>query len=126
MIINEKMYSLGAKSSIIREIFEYGKKRKAEIGEENVFDFSLGNPNVPAPAKVKEAVYDILENEDIVINGKINTINATLDDITDREIILLGDSYGYDRNGVTGWMNRLKTLLKLSNIAYPSVSGYIF
>ena len=42
-MINEKMRSLGAKRSVIRELFEYGKTRKAEIGEENVFDFSLGN-----------------------------------------------------------------------------------
>ena len=46
-MISEKMMQLGKKSSMIREIFEYGKKRKAEIGAENVFDFSLGNPIVP-------------------------------------------------------------------------------
>ena len=40
MNINEKMMGLGAKSSVIRELFEYGKKRKAEIGDENVFDYS--------------------------------------------------------------------------------------
>ena len=43
-VINEKMYSLGAKSSVIREIFEYGRQRKSEIGADKVFDFSLGNP----------------------------------------------------------------------------------
>ena len=48
-MINEKMRELGAKRSVIRELFEYGKKRKAKIGEQNVYDFSLGNPSVPAP-----------------------------------------------------------------------------
>ena len=46
---NEKMYKLGSKRSVIRELFEYGKKRAAEMGKDSVFDYSLGNPNVPAP-----------------------------------------------------------------------------
>lgn len=57
------MFELGSRSSIIREIFEYGLKRKAEIGDDNVFDYSIGNPNVPAPECVKEAIIDLLENE---------------------------------------------------------------
>ncbi|MBQ8163624.1 MAG: pyridoxal phosphate-dependent aminotransferase [Clostridia bacterium] len=61
-MINEKMLSLGKKSSVIREIFEYGKKRKNEIGAENVFDFSLGNPSVPAPEAVNETLVDLIKN----------------------------------------------------------------
>lgn len=64
--LNEKMYSLGAKSSIIREIFEYGKKRKAEIGEDKVFDFSIGNPSVPAPSIVNQTLIDLITNTDSV------------------------------------------------------------
>ena len=56
------MLELGEKSSIIREIFEYGNKRRREIGTENVFDFSLGNPSVPAPKAVNDALIGILEN----------------------------------------------------------------
>ena len=55
-MLNEKNVQLGKVRSSIRELFEYGKKRKAEIGEDNVFDFSIGNPSVPAPEKVKEAL----------------------------------------------------------------------
>ncbi len=55
-MISSKMLELGKKSSIIREIFEYGKKRKAEIGAENVYDFSLGNPSVPAPESVTDTI----------------------------------------------------------------------
>lgn len=62
-MINEKMRALGAKRSVIREIFEYGKKRKAEIGEENVFDFSLGNPSVPAPNEVNEGLIKLIKEE---------------------------------------------------------------
>ncbi len=57
---NEKTYRLGSKRSTIREIFEYAKKRRAEIGEEKVFDFSIGNPSVPAPKAVDEAMAQIL------------------------------------------------------------------
>jgi aspartate aminotransferase len=55
-MVSMEMYELGAKSSVIREIFEFGKKRAAEIGRENVYDYSLGNPSVPAPAKVNETI----------------------------------------------------------------------
>ena len=53
-MFNEKAYSLGANRSVIRELFEYGRKRTAEVGSENVFDFSLGNPSIPAPPQVEE------------------------------------------------------------------------
>lgn len=55
-MINEAMYARGAESSVIREIFSYANERKAQIGEENVFDFSLGNPSVPAPDAVRESI----------------------------------------------------------------------
>ncbi len=58
---NQEMYALGSKRSAIREIFEYAKKRGAEIGAENVFDFSIGNPSVPAPKEVNEAICRIVE-----------------------------------------------------------------
>ena len=53
IMVSNDMYALGSKRSVIREIFEYAKARGAEIGPENVFDFSIGNPNVPAPDCVK-------------------------------------------------------------------------
>ncbi|MBQ9729149.1 MAG: pyridoxal phosphate-dependent aminotransferase [Clostridia bacterium] len=58
---NETMYGLGSKRSTIREIFEYAKLRSTEIGKENVFDFSIGNPSVPAPKAVNEAIEKILK-----------------------------------------------------------------
>ena len=60
-MFSNEMYELGAASSVIREIFEYGKKRSAEIGRDNVFDFSLGNPSVPAPKQVNEAIRELLD-----------------------------------------------------------------
>lgn len=58
-MFNKDMYALGSKRSSIRELFEYGKKRANEVGAENVFDFSLGNPNVPAPDCVKAALVEL-------------------------------------------------------------------
>lgn len=66
-MLNEKNVQLGKVRSSIRELFEYGKKRKAEIGEDNVFDFSIGNPSVPAPEKVKDALVEILNTYDPVL-----------------------------------------------------------
>lgn len=63
-MVSEQMYTLGTKKSTIRTIFEYGQQRAAEVGAENVFDFSLGNPNVPAPAFIQEAAMDILLHSD--------------------------------------------------------------
>ena len=60
-MISSKMYELGTKKSTIRTIFEFGRKRAAEVGEENIFDFSLGNPNVPTPDFVRDAAIEILQ-----------------------------------------------------------------
>ena len=59
-MVNDKMYGLGTRKSTIRTIFEFGRKRAAEVGEENIFDFSLGNPNVPTPQFIKDAIIEIL------------------------------------------------------------------
>lgn len=61
-MINDKMYELGTKKSTIRTIFEFGRQRALEVGEDNIFDFSLGNPNVPTPQFIKDAILDILDN----------------------------------------------------------------
>lgn len=69
-MVDQKMYELGTRKSTIREIFEYGRKLAAEKGEDKVFDFSLGNPNVPTPEYIKEAAIDILQNmEPAAIHG---------------------------------------------------------
>ena len=69
-MVSEQMYELGTKKSTIRTIFEYGRKRAQEIGEENVYDFSIGNPNVPSPEFIKQALIDILnEMEPTAVHG---------------------------------------------------------
>ena len=66
MIVNEKMYQLGSVRSAIRELFEYGKKRAEIVGAENVYDFSIGNPSIPAPAIVNETIRKLTQSLDSV------------------------------------------------------------
>jgi len=63
MTVAKKMQAFAEKSSWIRKMFEEGAKMKAEFGAENVFDFSLGNPDVPPPAKFGEVLKDLAEND---------------------------------------------------------------
>lgn len=62
-MVSNNMEKLGSVRSVIREIFEYGNKRAQEIGRENVFDFSLGNPSVPTPQFVTDTLLDLINNE---------------------------------------------------------------
>ena len=65
-MINEKYLALGTKRSVIRELFEYGKKRKAEIGEDKVFDFSLGNPSIEPPKSLNRSMIEHLKRDDAI------------------------------------------------------------
>lgn len=66
-MLNERMVALGTQRSVIRELFEFGKIRAAEVGADNVFDFSIGNPSVPAPELVNETAINLLQEMDPVL-----------------------------------------------------------
>ena len=66
MVVNESMYQLGSVRSAIRELFEYGKKRAAIVGKENVYDFSIGNPSIPAPQIVNDTIKELVTDYDSV------------------------------------------------------------
>ena len=96
-MVSEQMYELGAKSSVIREIFEFGKKRKAEVGQENVYDYSLGNPSVPAPECVNETIRELTENmPSCALHGYTSAVgdNETRQAIADDLNIRFGTSFG--------------------------------
>lgn len=79
-MISEKMRPLVENNSAIRAMFEEGKKMAAQYGAENVYDFSLGNPNVPAPDSINKAIIDILkEEETTMVHGYMS--NAGFDDV---------------------------------------------
>lgn len=63
-MISQEMIKLGTQKSVIRELFAYGLQRAEVVGAENVLDFSLGNPSVPAPKEVQDAMIDIVKNND--------------------------------------------------------------
>ena len=63
-MINPATLALGTKRNTIMELADYGRSRAAIVGKENVFDFSIGNPSIPAPAEVQDAILDIMQNMD--------------------------------------------------------------
>ena len=74
-MINEKAYMLGANRSCIRDLFEYGRARAAIVGAENVYDYSLGNPSIPAPDYVNQAIRDVLSDMDsLAVHGYTTAI----------------------------------------------------
>lgn len=88
---NEYTYALGANRSCIRELFEYGRQRAAVVGTENVYDYSLGNPSIPAPPEVNEAIRAILsDTEALAVHGytsaagDLQTRQAIADDLNRR------------------------------------------
>ena len=71
------MLALGQAPSVIRETFEYGNRRAKEIGRENVFDFSLGNPSVPAPASVHDTMRRLMDETDsVLLHGYTSAVGA--------------------------------------------------
>lgn len=66
-MISQEMIKLGTQRSVIRELFSYGLQRAEVVGAENVLDFSIGNPSVPAPKEVQEAIIDIVKNNDPMV-----------------------------------------------------------
>ena len=95
MMINEKAYALGANRSCIRDLFEYGRSRAAVVGDENVFDYSLGNPSIPAPAAVNDAIRQILDEMDSL---QVHGYTSAVGDLDTRKAISedLNSRYGCD------------------------------
>ena len=90
-MINQTCYELGSNRSCIRELFEYGCARAAIVGRENVYDYSLGNPSIPAPKAVDDAIREILQDTDsLAVHGYTSAVGdmamrkAIADDLNDR------------------------------------------
>ena len=90
-MINEKAYALGANRSCIRDLFEYGRARAAIVGNENVYDYSLGNPSIPAPDYVNQSIRDVLaEMDSLAVHGYTSAVGdfatrkAIADDLNQR------------------------------------------
>ena len=68
-MLNERMIGLGSAPNDIRALFAYGQARKAEIGEDKVFDYSIGNPSIPAPQEVKDCITRLLEEDPVALHS---------------------------------------------------------
>ena len=92
-MLNEKMIELGENSSVIRELFEYGNRRKAEIGADKVLDFSLGNPTVPCPDRVKRSFMHLLEETEA---ASLHGYTSAPGDMTVRKAVsdYMNEKYG--------------------------------
>ena len=118
-MISDKMTAFVQGSSVIRAMFEEGKNMAKKYGQENVYDFSLGNPNVPAPASVNKAIKDIIDEEDSVfVHGYMS--NSGYEDVRASIAASLNKRFGtgFAENniimtvGAAGGLNViLKTLL---------------
>ena len=90
-MLNEKAYALGANRSCIRDLFEYGNARARIVGRENVYDYSIGNPSIPAPKEVEETIRAVLSDTDSLLvhgytsaNGDFAARKAISDDLNAR------------------------------------------
>ena len=90
-MVNENAYALGANRSCIRDLFEYGNMRAGIVGRENVYDYSIGNPSIPAPALVEDTIRAVLADTDSLLvhgytsaNGDLATRKAISDDLNQR------------------------------------------
>lgn len=83
-MLNEYALEKGKAFSVIRSVFEYAKKRKSEIGDDKVFDFSIGNPSIATPSIVKETLIKLLENEDPI---KLHEYTSSSGDINSKKAI---------------------------------------
>ena len=90
---NETAYALGANRSCIRDLFEYGRQRAAIVGEENVYDYSLGNPSIPSPDAVNETIRAILaDTNSLLVHGYTSAVG----DVATRQAIAHDLNARYD------------------------------
>ena len=90
-MVNQQFYELGTAPSVIRQLFAYGLEQAAKVGADKVFDYSLGNPSIPAPKKVNESIHTIVDTTDSIqlhgysmANGFDNARAAVAKDLSDR------------------------------------------
>lgn len=93
-MFQDQFYSFGESPSSIRQLSEYAARRKTEIGKENVFDFSIGNPSVPPPELLDQAIIDIISSKTLGIHGYTTAVG--IPSLRERIAQNLKDTYGLD------------------------------
>ena len=77
-MVSREMFTLGSSRSCIRELFEFGRRRVIEAGPDSVLDFSLGNPSIPAPRAVEDAIRTLLAGDPVALHGYTSAAGADL------------------------------------------------
>ena len=90
-MVNQEFYHLGTAPSVIRQLFAYGLEQAAKVGADKVYDYSLGNPSIPAPKKVNDSIHKIVDETDSIklhgysmAPGFAEARAAVAKDLTDR------------------------------------------
>lgn len=97
-MVNQEYYNLGTAPSVIRQLFAYGLEQVAKVGPEKVYDYSLGNPSIPAPKKVNESIKKIVDETDsIKLHGY--SMAAGFDTARDAVAKDLSNRFGLDVKG---------------------------
>ena len=97
-MVNQEFYNLGTAPSVIRQLFAYGLEQAAKVGPEKVYDYSLGNPSIPAPKKVNESIKKIVDETDsIKLHGY--SMAAGFDTARDAVAKDLSNRFGLDVKG---------------------------
>ena len=97
-MVNQEYYNLGTAPSVIRQLFAYGLEQVAKVGPEKVYDYSLGNPSIPAPKKVNESIKKIVDETDsIKLHGY--SMAAGFDTVRDAVAKDLSNRFGLDVKG---------------------------
>ena len=129
-MFNKEMIKLGSCRSEIRELFEYGKTLASKIGEENVFDFTLGNPAVPTPNVVTDAVCDIVKNDNQAhaytsAQGSIGARKAIVNDVFNRFNFNLDENLIYLTCGAAASLTiSLKAIISSQNDKVVAIAPY--
>ena len=97
-MVNQEYYNLGTAPSVIRQLFAYGLEQAAKVGPEKVYDYSLGNPSIPAPKKLNESIKKIVDETDsIKLHGY--SMAAGFDTARDAVAKDLSNRFGLDVKG---------------------------
>lgn len=119
-MINERMLALGKEPSAIRKLYAYGLQRKAEVGEDSVYDLSIGNPSIPAPDAVRTRIHELADDDPVVIHGY--TMSPGLREVRDRVARNLHERFGIDASGDQVYMTAGATAaldISISAITHP-------
>ena len=129
-MFSQEMCEIGRKPSCIRELFEYGLMMTEKVGKENVFDYSIGNPSVPAPKEVSEAMVELTKMDSLFVHGytpaagDIKTRQAIAEDLTERTGMRIDARDLFITCGAAPALTSVFTALGVENAEFIATAPY--